>query len=532
VVWHAGIEIYCLSDAAKKRYCCRTMGKSEPLTPSARKRNVSGLYGLIVGPMFAVTAYMVLPDSFSSIEGDMLDLSHEARLTAGLAVWMAVWWMTEAIPVYATALLPLAVLPAGNAIAMRVVASAYANELIFLFMGGFILALAMQRWGLHRRIALTSLRVVGTRPRLVIGGFMITTAVLSMWVSNTATTLMMMPIATSLVDLLVDDSDKDSATGNKFALCLMLGIAYAASIGGLGTIIGSPPNVFVVSYVENELGREISFVEWMFIGVPVVCVFLPIAWFLLTFVIYPVRIRQLGEGVSHLREAYDQLGKVKPGEWAVFLIFVATACAWMTRPVLAKIQIDGHQPLAGLTDAGIAMIAALLLFVIPVDRKATNFVMNWEWAVKLPWGLLILFGGGLSLASALDETGFSAFLGAQAQGLAGLPPWLLTMAIVTVVIFITELTSNTATTAAFVPILAAFAIGLGVPVLALIIPATLAASCAFMLPVATPPNAIVFGTGRITIPEMARAGIWLNLAGVIIITAATYLLIIPFFGGD
>lgn len=492
---------------------------------------------MILGPAAALAAYLALPDSFQSVGGELLPMTHAARLTAGLAAWMAVWWMTEAISVYATALLPLAVLPTGNAVSMRNVASAYANELIFLFMGGFILALAMQRWGLHRRIALTSLRVVGTRPRIVIGGFMMTTAVLSMWVSNTATALMMMPIAASLVDLLAGKGENESAEGQRFALCLMLGIAYAASIGGLGTIIGSPPNVFVVSYVKSELGKEISFIDWMFIGLPIVFLFLPITWFLLTFVLFPVRMRhfspsgQSGDGKGHLGDAYDQLGKVKPGEWAVFLVFLVTAISWITRPLLAGIEVGGIQPLAGLTDAGVAMTAALFLFVIPVDRSGSNFVMNWAWAAKLPWGLLILFGGGLSLASALDETGVSRFLGAQAQGFAGLPPWLLVTAVATVVIFLTELTSNTATTAAFVPILAAFAAGLGVPVLALVIPAALAASCAFMLPVATPPNAIVFGTGRVTIPQMAKAGILLNLLGVIIITAATFLLIIPYFSG-
>ena len=254
---------------------------------------------------------------------------------------------------------------------------------------------------------------------------------------------------------------------------------------------------------------------------------LPLTWFLLTFILHPVRLRTLGEGADKLREAYDQLGRVKPGEWAVFLVFMVTASSWVARPFLTKVELGGVRPLAGLTDAGIAILASLLLFVIPVNRKADTFAMNWEWAVKLPWGLLILFGGGLSLAGALDSTGVSAFLGSQVQGLVGLPTWLLILLVTMTVIFITELTSNTATTAAFVPILAAFAVGMGVPVLALIIPAALAASCAFMLPVATPPNAIVFGTGRVTIPEMARAGICLNLISVIIITAVSYLLIIP-----
>lgn len=490
------------------------------------------LKGLVAGPAFAIAVYLVLPDVYRSPAGAEVSMDHAAKLTASLAAWMAIWWMTEAISVYATALLPLAVLPTGGAVDMRSAAAAYANELIFLFMGGFILALGMQRWGLHRRIALTSLRIVGTRPRILIGGFMVITAVLSMWVSNTATALMMMPIAISLVDVLVKDDAGHAEEDHRLGLCLMLGIAYAASIGGLGTIIGSPPNVFVVSYMQNELGREISFLQWMFIGVPLVAFFLPVAWFLLTYVLYPVGNLELGKGEVYLREAYARLGKMKPGEWIVFLTFMTTAFMWMLRPALATIQLGSLRPFAGLTDAGIAMIAALILFVIPVDRKATEFAMNWDWAVKLPWGLLILFGGGLSLAAALDDTGVSLFLGAQVHGLAGLPTWVLVITVSAAVIFFTELTSNTATTAALVPILAAVSAGLGVPVAALIIPAALAASCAFMLPVATPPNAIVFGTGRVTLPEMAKAGIWLNLIGVIIITIATYLLIIPLFGGE
>jgi sodium-dependent dicarboxylate transporter 2/3/5 len=507
------------------------LGTDSLLSHTARRPRVS-LYGLLAGPVVAVVLYVLLPDTYEAAEGTAQALPHAAKLTAALAAWMAVWWMTEAISVYATALLPLAILPIGRAVTMTNTASAYANELIFLFMGGFILALGMQRWGLHRRIALTSLRIVGTRPRIVIGGFMVITAVLSMWVSNTATALMMMPIATSLIDLLSNDDETSAEDRRRFALCLMLGIAYGASIGGLGTIIGSPPNVFVVSYMKNELGREISFVQWMFIGVPVVCLFLPIVWFVLTFILHPIRTNQFGKGERHLREAYDQLGKVKPGEWAVFLTFMVTACAWITRPLLAKIQVGGFQPFVGLTDSGIAITAALLLFVIPVDRKASAFAMNWDWAVKLPWGLLILFGGGLSLASAMDQTGVGAFLGAQVHALGGLPPWLLVIIVITIVIFLTELTSNTATTAAFVPILAAVAAGLGVPVVGLIVPAALAASCAFMLPVATPPNAIVFGTGRVTIPDMAKAGIWLNVIAVMMISMATYLLILPLLGGE
>jgi len=490
-------------------------------------------YGLALGPLVALGVCWLLPDSYTGPDGGTVELGAKARVTAGLAVWMALWWMTEAIPVYATALLPLAVLPAAGAVPMKEAAAGYADELIFLYMAGFILALAMQRWGLHRRIALGSLRVVGTRPRIVIGGFMAITATISMWVSNTATALMMMPIAASLLDLL-DDPVEGRADGTteemrNFGVCMLLGIAYAASIGGLGTIIGSPPNVLVVSFMRKELGIEVGFFEWMMIGVPLIVIFLPLTWLLLTRVLYPVRMTALRGGAAYFRESYAALGKPRRGEWIVFLVFAATALCWIFRPLLKGLTIGNAQPFANVGDAGVGLIAVLLLFMVPVDRKGTK-VIDWEWASKLPWGLLLLFGGGLSLASALDKTGVSAFIGSRVGALEGISPLLLTIAVTTMVIFLTELTSNVATAAALVPILAAVAAGLGIAPVSVILPAALAASCAFMLPVATPPNAIVYGTGRVTIPQMARAGLWLNILGIVLITLVTYALVIPILG--
>jgi sodium-dependent dicarboxylate transporter 2/3/5 len=487
--------------------------------------------GLVLGPVLALVVSGLMPDSYAGTGGEMIELGAKARITAGLAVWMALWWMTEAIPVYATALLPLAVLPATGAVPIKDAAVGYADELIFLYMSGFILALSMQRWGLHRRIALGSLRVVGTRPKIVIGGFMAITATLSMWVSNTATALMMMPIAASLIDLL-DDPEAEGESRmelRNFGVCMLLGIAYAASIGGLGTIIGSPPNVLVASFMKKELGIEVSFLEWMMIGVPLVMVFLPLTWFLLTRFLYPVRMKELRGGAAYFRDNYAALGKPKRGEWIVFIVFMATALCWIFRPLLKGLTIGSFQPFANVGDAGVGLIAALLLFMLPVDRKGTR-VIDWEWASKLPWGLLLLFGGGLSLASALDKTGVSAFIGSRVGTLDGLSPVLMTLLVATMVIFLTELTSNVATAAALVPILAAVALGLGIDPVTVILPAALAASCAFMLPVATPPNAIVYGTGRITIAQMAHAGIWLNLIGIVIITLVTYALIIPILG--
>ncbi|MBT8486539.1 MAG: DASS family sodium-coupled anion symporter, partial [Phycisphaerae bacterium] len=453
--------------------------------------------------------------------------------TAGLMAWMAIWWVTEAIDVAATALLPLAVLPLATtaahgsaSAAMSAAATPYAHPLIALFMGGFLLALAMERWGLHRRIALTTLAFVGTRPLSVVAGFMAVTAVMSMWVSNTATTVMMLPIALSVTGLLSEGTRRR----RNLALCLMLGVAYAASVGGIGTLIGTPPNLLLAGFARDQLDRDIGFAEWLLVGVPLVVVFVPIIWFMLTRVIYPLDNRPIEGGATLIRSELAALGRMKPGEWATFIVFMLTAAAWITRPLLARVTIGGTHPFAGLTDAGIAVIAALVLFVIPTDLRRRTFVLNWAWARRLPWGILILFGGGLSLAAAVSTHGVADFIGRQAVVLAPLPAWLIVMAIAAGVIFLTELTSNTATTATLLPILAGIAPALGLPPILLIAPAAIAASCAFMMPIATPPNAIVFGSGHVTIPQMCRAGLWLNGIGIVLVTALAYTVILPRFG--
>jgi sodium-dependent dicarboxylate transporter 2/3/5 len=492
--------------------------------------------GLAAGPILALFAYILLPGSYRIGGGDLVAFSHAGRATAAAAVWMATWWMTEAIPVYATSLLPLALLPLAGAATIRAAASPYGHELIFLFMGGFIIALAMQRWDLHRRIAFKALRLVGTRPAHIVGVFMVVTAFLSMWVSNTAVTVMMLPIAVSVIDLVGRERPDGSSSGpdhippeagRNFSLCLLLGIAYAASIGGIGTLIGTPPNLFLASFVKEQLGRDISFVRWMGVGLPLVAIFLPITWLVLTRSQYPIRIRDIEGSAELVRRAHDSLGPMKRGEWATLIVFVSTAMLWLLRPLLSRIAIAGVRPLEGLTDPGIAMLGALALFLIPVDIGKRVFAMDWNTAVRLPWGLLILFGGGLSLAAAIGANGVSEFLGNQVGALAGLPPLVLVIVVTALMIYLTEMTSNTATTAALVPILAALAPGLGLNPYMLIVPAAVAASCAFMLPVATPPNAIVFGTGLVTIPQMCRAGWWLNLIGIVLITLLTYAVAMP-----
>ena len=509
-----------------------------------RGRSTVQAMGLVAGPLLALATFAGLPDSYPGSDGAAIAFGQAGHATAAVAIWMATWWMTEAIPVFATALLPLALFPLVGVTTMHAAASPYGHELIFLFMGGFILALSMQRWGLGQRVALAALRVTGDEPVRVVGGFMLVTAFLSMWVSNTATATMMLPIALSVIDRVLRaetgaglQPGRPFRTGGgkggpaeNFAVCLLLGVAYAASIGGVGTLIGTPPNLFLASFLREQHGVEISFVRWMAVGIPLVVVLLPLAWWLLTRVLYPIRLERPVHGAEIARSAYRALGPIKRGEWATLVVFALTASAWLLRPLLVRVQIGDAQPLAGLTDPGIAMAAALALFVIPVDWSRRQFAMNWETAVQLPWGVLLLFGGGLSLAAAIQANGVDAFIGSLVGGLRGLPSLVVVASVSALMVGLTELTSNTAAAATLVPILAAIAPSLGIHPYLLIVPATLAASCAFMLPVATPPNAVVFGSGYLTITQMIRAGIWLVGLSVVLITALAYTLVLPVLG--
>jgi len=495
--------------------------------------------GLIAGPSFAVVVGLTLPDTYLDSSHGIVPFTAAGRATAAIAIWMAVWWLTEAISVYATALLPLVLMPLLGAASMRAAAAPYAHELIFLFMGGFLIALAMQRFGLHRRIAMTTLRWVGDRASRIVGGFMLVSALLSMWVSNTATAIMLLPVATSVIGLVahqyeVDDPEtaiRDEASPiRNFALCLLLGIAYAASIGGIGTPIGTPPNVLLLSYMDTHLGLEVGFAQWMVFAMPLVLLFLPLCWLLLTRIIYPIRIDRIRGGQRLVAESLRALGPMSRGERIVLGVFLTAALFWVTRPLLVGFEFMGLRPLAGLTDAGIAMLAAMILFVTPAERTPHRFVLDWNTALQLPWGILVLFGGGLSLAAAIQANGVGELLANRVIGLAGIPSIVVVLVVVTGVVFLTELTSNTATTATLVPLLAALAPGLGLDPLHLIVPAALAASCAFMLPVATPPNAIVFGTGLIPIVDMSRIGFWLNWLGIVLITALAYSVLIPVLG--
>jgi len=493
--------------------------------------------GLILGPILACLVYLIAPrETLDATDAVASGLTQAGRAVAAVGTLMAVLWVTEALPIAATALIPIALFPllTGGHITVKAAAAPYGDGLIFLFMGGFLLALTMQRWGLHKRIALQTILLVGTEPRVLVGGFMLAAAFLSMWVSNTATVVMMLPIATSVIELVRRELDKSEEPLRPrkgepfpFAICLLLGTAYASSIGGMGTLIGTPPNALLAAFIEKTYDKEISFAGWMMVAVPLVVVFLPITWILLTRMVYPIRLQRIPGGRKLIAAERDKLGPMSRGERTVAVMFVLTATAWITRPLLAKITLgDGLQPLAGLTDAGIAIGAAVIMFAMPIHAKRGEFLLTWEEAKKLPWGILILFGGGLSLASAVRGTGVAEFIGHSVGGLHELPTPVLVLIVTTAVVFLTELTSNTATTATLLPILAAVAGGLGIVPELMLVPMTIGASCAFMMPVATPPNAVVFASGDLTIPQMCKAGLWLNAIGIVLIMTLTYTIVI------
>ena len=489
---------------------------------------------LIAGPVSALLVYILLPEHYLGSTGDLTEFGHEAKATLAMLVWMAVWWLMEATDIRVTALLPIALFPVFGIGSVKEAAAPYASHIIYLMLGGFLIAMAIQRWGLDKRIALEILSRVGSSPTRIVGGFMLATAFLSAFISNTATTAMMLPIGLSVISLVLFTENKANGDhqSQAFATCIMLSIAYAASIGGISTVIGTVPNSFAVSFIRDSIDspyqQDISFLEWSRIGVPVVLILLPICWYLLTKFIYKVDKIKLDGSAASLKNKKLALGAMSYEEKAVLCVFSFTVLMWLSRTSLQEIEIpwdgDVFTPLAGLSDSGIAILGAVLLFVIPTKNSTSRYILQWEDLKNLPWGILVLLGGGLSLAAAVKANGVTEFIGAQATALSFLPMFLILLAIVGMVVFLTELTSNTATTATLVPILAAISPALGAHPYTLVIPATIAASCAFMLPIATPPNAIVFGSGHITSQEMRKAGLWLNLICLAIITLLAFTL--------
>lgn len=451
-------------------------------------------------------------------------LAPEGQVAAAVTAWVAVWWVGEAIPIPATSLLPLVLFPLTGTLPMTAVAPAYADPLIFLFMGGFFLAMAMQRWGLHRRIALRTIRAAGTDPAHLIFGFMIATAFLSMWVSNTATVMMMVPIALAVIHQTADrieelDLDIETDEGAfSFGVALMLCIAYAASVGGVGTLIGTPPNVLFAGQAGSLFDVEITFLQWMLYGVPIAIVGLIAVYVYVTKIAITPEFSRLPIGEETIETDLAQIGPMSRQERWVLVVFVGMAGSWVGASLIGQ---AGIVTVPGNVDAIIAITGALILFSIPTktaDGEAT-FLLNWTSGVKIPWGVILLFGGGLAIAAAFGETGLADWIGSHLEGFRDVPLVLILLVVVTLTVFLTEVTSNTATTAMLMPILAGVAIGISVHPLGLMIAAATAASFAFMLPVATPPNAVVFGSGYITIPQMARVGIGLNLIGIMLITA-------------
>lgn len=448
--------------------------------------------------------------------------------TLAVATWMAVWWISEAVPLAITSLLPVALFPLLSIMDGQAVSSAYFNHVIFLFIGGFLMALAMQRWNLHRRIALNILRITGTGKARLLLGFMLATAVLSMWMSNTATAMMLVPILISVLTQI----DPEPAEKRSFSTGLLLGVAYGASVGGIMTLVGSPPNLSFLRIYQVMFpdAPQITFLQWMLFAVPAGLIML-----LAAFTLLYLKYARTGKSTHVIKDLpikrmRKELGPMSREEQIVLFSFLLMALLWITRSniELGSTTIRGWASLFGnplyINDGTVAIAVSLPLFMMPVKGTAGARIMDWETARNLPWDIVLLFGGGFALANGFRDSGLSLWLGGQLQGLSALPPIIIILIISLFVTFLTELTSNTATTEMFLPVLSGMAIATHTHPLLFMLPATLSASMAFMLPAATPPNAIIFGTRRITIAEMARTGIWLNLVGAIVITGVVYLI--------
>lgn len=504
------------------------------------------LAGLVLGPIIAVVVHAVLPAAALDETGRVVSgLTWEGRAVASVGAWMMTWWLTEAIPLPATALLPIALFPVLGVAPIKAAAAPYADDVIYLFMGGMLLGAAMEKWGLHRRIALRVVGVVGTSPVRLVGGFMIACAMVSMWVSNTATAVMMLPVAVSVLAMARQGLEAgpgrpppDAAHRRKvdqFSVALLLAIAYGCTIGGLGTLIGTPPNIVLANFVGRTYGQEVSFLRWMILAVPVVLVFLPVAWFVLTRVAFRVTAEEIPGVRQEVERNLRSVGPMSRGERTVMIIFLATAAAWVLREPLGGFvgiirRLPDGSKVELLTDPGIAVIAAILLFVVPVNLRRREFALDWPRAARIPWGILIMFGGGLSLTAAVTRHGVDAYIGSLLAGLGGIPPFLVVLAFVTAVVFATEFVGNTALATAMMPIAHAAAAPLGVHPFLLVFPCAMAASYAFMMPMGTPPNAIVFSPGHLRVTQMARAGIVLNIAAIALLSVVGYWILPLVFG--
>jgi len=467
-------------------------------------------FGFILGPLLFTLVLL-----FFHPEG----LSKEANAVLATTLWVAVWWILEIVPIAVTALLPIILFPITGALKIAETTASYGHKYVFLYIGGFILAIAIEKWNLHKRIALTIINVIGTSVSKIILGFMVATAFLSMWISNTATTVMMLPIGMAIVTQLKDNPDTIENENTLFGKVLMLAIAYSASIGGIATLIGTPPNLVLAGILEKQYAIELSFSKWIIFGLPISILLLFICWNYLTKVAFTFKQKDFPGGRDEIKKQIQQLGKMSYEEKTVLIVFVLTAFLWVTRSFVLKHIIPA------IDDTIIALISAFVLFLLPSRNKKGSRILDWESAVKLPWGILLLFGGGLALAQGFTSSGLAIWIGTQISLIENLPLILLLFVIIFAVNFLTEMTSNLATTAMLLPIIAPVALVLDVHPFTLMVGITVAASCAFMLPVATPPNAVVFGSGYLKIPDMIKTGIWMNIISIILLTIITYYLL-------
>ncbi|HCA7114104.1 TPA: SLC13 family permease [Staphylococcus pseudintermedius] len=476
--------------------------------------------GLVLGPLlFALILLFVRPD----------DLAFKGVYVLAITAWIAIWWITEAIPIPATSLLPLVLLPLGHVMNSATVSAQYGNDIIYLFLGGFILAIAMERWDLHTRIALTIISSIGTSTGRILLGFMVATGGLSMFVSNTAAVMIMIPIGLAIIkeaNALKTEANSDESI-QKFERSLVLGIGYAGTIGGLGTLIGTPPLIILKGQYATNFGGELSFAKWMIVGVPTVILLLFLAWLYFKFIAFRHDMKTLPGGQKVIKDKLDALGKIKYEEKVVFLVFLLASFLWISREFLLSKWAFTEL----VADGTIAMFVSILLFLIPAKHQHQR-MLDWSVAKELPWGVLILFGGGLALAKGIQQSGLAAWLGEQLTLLKGVSPLIIVVVITVFILFLTEITSNTATATMILPILATLSVAIDVHPLLLMAPAAMAANCAYMLPVGTPPNAIVFGTGKIQIKEMAVKGFIMNLISIVVIIVVVYFIMPLVLGID
>ncbi|WP_320007511.1 DASS family sodium-coupled anion symporter [Maridesulfovibrio sp.] len=485
--------------------------------------------GFFLGPIvFLIMLMMPVPSG----------MEPAAWKVAAVTALMAIWWISEAIPIPATSLIPIALFPLLGIVKSAAACAPYANHLIYLFMGGFFLAVTMERWNLHRRIALHTIKAVGTSPGRMILGFMIATGFLSMWVSNTATTMMMVPIGLAVIQQATGFDSKDlkacanAGPESNFGKCLMLGIAYAASMGGVGTIIGTPPNTVMVGMVDKMYGVHIGFGQWMLYGVPLATLMIALSWWLLTKVLFPSKGLELAGGEAIINREIEALGPMSKEEKYIVIVGCFVAAFWLSRGFMKPLVKDFWPNFGYVHDATIGIMGSLILFAIPTNFKKGEFLLDWKTAVKIPWDVILLFGGGLAIANGFSKTGLAGYIASRLTMLDGMTLLMFVAIVVLITIFLTEITSNTATATLLVPIMGSAAIAMGVHPFATIVSACVAASFAFMLPVATPPNAVVFGSGCVSIKQMASAGFWLNIIGAILITISVVYLLPVLWGID